>query len=324
MSNLTIVMYHYVRDVETTPYPRIKALSVGAFEGQLEYLRRHYNPISGHDLMNAVEAKAALPPRAVLLTFDDAYKDHFTNVLPLLERQKLSGCFFPPAQCILENRVLDVNKIHFILASVPNPKRLVKEVRELMDVMRGEFELGSFDAYWGRCGIASRYDPAEVMFVKRMLQKELPEALRAQLTDDLFQEYVTGDEETFARELYMDVAQVSALRSRGMYVGSHGFSHRWLNAIPVREQKQEIDASLRFLKLVGANTKRWMMCYPYGGYDDSVLGVLRERDCCVGLTTRVGIADLAGDDPLTLPRLDTNDLPKVGDAAPNEWTGRAG
>ena len=38
---LTIVMYHYVRDLRRSRFPGIKGLSLDAFEGQLEYLDHH-------------------------------------------------------------------------------------------------------------------------------------------------------------------------------------------------------------------------------------------------------------------------------------------
>jgi hypothetical protein len=51
-----------------------------------------------------------------------------------------------------------------------------------------------------------------------------------------------------------------------------------------------------------------------------LLRLLKLHGCAIGLTTRPEIADLANDDALQLPRLDTNDLPKDENAAPNEWT----
>jgi len=51
------------------------------------------------------------------------------------------------------------------------------------------------------------------------------------------------------------------------------------------------------------------MCYPYGGFNDSLLQILRDRRCPVGFTAEARIADLDVDDRLTLPRLDANDLP---------------
>jgi hypothetical protein len=83
---------------------------------------------------------------------------------------------------------------------------------------------------------------------------------------------------------------------------------------------REIDLSIELLEKVGSDTKRWIMCYPYGGYDRSLLEILKNRNCYVGLTTEVDIAELGQDNPLTLPRLDTNDLPKDSRAEPSEWT----
>ncbi len=73
---------------------------------------------------------------------------------------------------------------------------------------------------------------------------------------------------------------------------------------------------------VGYDTENWVIGYPYGAYNDSLLRILRQRGCRAGFTTEVRVADIDHDDPLTLPRLDTNDLPKRADAAPNAWTMR--
>jgi hypothetical protein len=193
-STVTIVMYHYVRDSKDSRYPGIKGVSCAEFEEQVRYLKRHHNPISGFDLMDAVAADAPLPSRPLLLTFDDGYADHFANVLPVLERHGVSGCFFPPARCILEHRVLDVNKIHFILAAVPDTARLVEHVLDFVQANRGAHGLAPPEAYWERLAKPNRFDPAEVIFVKRMLQRELPPKLRGAIVERLFDRYVSGDD----------------------------------------------------------------------------------------------------------------------------------
>jgi hypothetical protein len=62
------------------------------------------------------------------------------------------------------------------------------------------------------------------------------------------------------------------------------------------------------------------MRYPYSSYDAGLLHILGERGCVLGLNTEVAIAGLAQCDPLTLPRFDTNDLPKQSDATLSDWT----
>ncbi len=91
-------MYHFVRDLRNTRFPEIKGLDAAAFLGQLEYIRKHYDVVRMEDVIGAVENPSlSLPERALLLTFDDGYADHFQTVFPLLDRFGLQGSFFAPA-----------------------------------------------------------------------------------------------------------------------------------------------------------------------------------------------------------------------------------
>ena len=120
MQQLTILMYHFVRELPYTRYPKIKGLLTSEFKNQLTYLETHYQFVTIEECIQAIYSNNTknLPKNAILLTFDDAYIDHFVTVFPILESKKIQGCFFPPAKAILNNDVLDVNKIHFLLASV--------------------------------------------------------------------------------------------------------------------------------------------------------------------------------------------------------------
>src|SRR5689334_9574908 len=101
-------MYHYVRDAARSRYPGINGLSVDQFKGQLEYIGRHYEVIGAQELSEAIMRKQALPANAMLLTFDDGYKDHFETVFPILDQMGLTACFFPVGKAVRENVVLDV------------------------------------------------------------------------------------------------------------------------------------------------------------------------------------------------------------------------
>ena len=321
---LTIVAYHYARELKHSRYPEIKGLTTAQFREQIAYIKKHYTVISGDDLLASLNLGEALPPQALLLTFDDGYIDHFTQVFPILDQENLSGCFFPPARCILENKVLDVNKIHFILASVPDKQILIDHIFKCLNDYRSEHQLPDNNYFWNEFARPNRFDSREVVFIKRILQRGLPESLREIIVDSLFCKYVSSNEAAFAKELYLSVEQIQCMRRNGMYIGSHSYSHSWLNSIDRPAQEQEIDRSLKFLRKIGTPLHSWIMCYPYGAYNDSLLSVLSSRGCRVGLTLNVGIANLRRDNGLTLPRIDTNDLPKAADAPPNQWTLEAG
>src|SRR6185436_18294075 len=108
----------------------------------------------------------------------------------------------------------------------------------------------------------SRYDSAEVVFLKRLLQTVLPAALPSRILAELFAAHVTADESAFAEELYMSADQLRCMVRHGMYVGSHGYSHVRLGWLAPEEQALEVDRSLEFLAGLGTDTGSWMMCYP--------------------------------------------------------------
>ena len=318
---LTIVMYHYVRELEHSRFPDIKGLTVQQFKGQIEYMQKYYTFVTVEGLIAALDGKGdGLPRNALMLTFDDGYIDHFTNVFPILDEKGIQGCFFPVGKAVVEHRVLDVNKIHFVLASVSDKRDLVRQIFSCMDELRSEHGLKSNEYYYQKYAQASRFDPPEVVFIKRLLQKGIAEGPRAEITDRLFREHVGLDEAAFARELYMNADQLRCMKKTGMHISSHGYEHCWLDSVSSEVQKAEIESSLGFLGELGCDLRQWGFNYPHGALNESLVSLLRASGAEFGLTTKVGIADLDSEDPLLLPRLNTNDLPKDGKSDPNEWT----
>lgn len=308
MSELTIVMYHYVRDLKRSRYPEIKGRSVEEFRNQLDFFDRNYVVVTVEEILSAISGAGRLPSNALWLTFDDGYLDHYTNVFPLLFDRRWQGSFFPPVSAILHGELLDVNKVHFLLATSGNRSRLIGEIQDFVESHSAK-DIRPFDEYWEDLAVPSRLDSGEVMFIKRMLQHALPAEVRLKLIDTLFAKHVSADSSAFASELYVSTDQLRTMISCGMHVGSHGDTHYRLSLLEPARQALEIDNSIKFMKRLGVPTDQWVMCYPYGAYDQSVIGILKDRSCAVALTTRIGVARLKEDDPFALPRIDTNDFP---------------
>jgi len=310
MQTVSIITYHFVRKFYNTKYPEIKGLPVKDFNEQLNYLSKHYVFVTAEDCINAIYNNGDLPSNPVLLTFDDGYIDHFTEVFPILKKLGIKGVFFPPSKAVQENKVLSVNKIHFILASVKNSKVLLNDIYESLDSNRHLYNLNSNKYYFEllTCNLYG-FDNKEITFIKRILQKELDKKLRESIIDKLFKKYVTYDEESFANELYMNISQIEHMIGHGMHIGGHGHEHCWLNTISPKEQEADIDASLVFLKKIGIDSNNWIMCYPYGGYNKSLIEILKKKNCKLAFTVNKGIAKMNKKNALTLERFDTNDLP---------------
>lgn len=302
-TQVTIVMYHFVRDLKHSRYPGIKGLTVDEFKHQLSYFKQHYNFINMQDCIDAVYSDKALPKNPVLLTFDDAYIDHFLTVFPLLDEYNVQGCFFPPAKAIQENEVLDVNKIHFILAAAPNTQAIVEDLKVLFDELIAGYKVQSFEHYYDKLAKPSRFDDKDVIFIKRLLQSALPLEARRKITDKLFRQYVTEDEASFSKELYMNKDQLRCMVRNGMYVGGHGYDHFWLDTLNQSQQGIEISKTIDFLNSINPSINEWVMCYPYGAYNNSLILILKNNQCKLALTTEVGIANVTGKDAYTVHTL---------------------
>lgn len=309
MDNLTIVMYHYIRDLKSSRYPQIKALDLKLFEKHLEYFQKKFYFITIEEITQLIKDKKNLPKNCVHLTFDDAYIDHYTNVFPLLDKYGIQGSFYVPVKAIKENLVLDVNKIHFILANA-NINNLIVDVKILLNEIKTKYSLEEFDYYYKKLAVNNRFDSKDIIFFKRLLQVELDKKARDEITNILFERYVQIPQKTFSKELYMNEEQLKHMLRAGMHIGNHGYNHLWWDSLDKEELNKELDLSLDYLFNLGVRKDNWTACYPYGGYDEKSVDLLQQKACKLAFTTEVKKIDTQNCNSLLLPRLDANDINK--------------
>lgn len=308
MNKLYISMYHYVRDLKHSRYPEIKGLDLELFRKQMEFFKENFTVVRMEQVIDIINNGGWLPKNALLLTFDDGYIDNYTYVFPILEEFGFQGSFFIPGKTFTTHQLLDVNKIHYILASA-DIEKLVVDVKEKIDYYRGaEFDYPSTEELWNEYAIENRFDRKETIFVKRILQTVLPEKLRNRISSDLFEKYVGVSEEQLAYELYMTPEQIRTMKNHGMFIGIHGYDHYWLANLPEEQMKKDIDMALNALEDF-VDPECWVMNYPYGNQSQSVIEYISSKGACLGLTTEVRTADLSRDNRFTLPRFDCNDFP---------------
>lgn len=309
---LHISMYHYTRDLVHSRYPEIKGLTYDLFEQQLLFFSKNFSIVTMEEVIDVMQnGGGKLPENSLLLTFDDGYIDNFTVAMPLLKKYGMQGSFFIPGKTFTENVLLDVNKVHFVLASADNPKELVNDIYTLLDEARKTSEykdLPSNAELYVQYGIANRFDGADVIFCKRILQTAIPEKLRNEMSSKLFAKYVGLSESNFARELYMNHDQIKCMKDNGMFIGLHGYDHYWLGNLKEDEMKRDVDKALDVMSDF-IDKDAWVMNYPYGSYNQGVIDYIKSRGCVLGLTTQVALAVLTEENRFTLQRLDCNDFP---------------
>jgi peptidoglycan/xylan/chitin deacetylase (PgdA/CDA1 family) len=103
-----IFMYHYlsVPPAGADAVRQDLSVSPDQFEAQLAYLRQEgYETISLDQLSHALSQQATLPPKPIIFTFDDGYRDQYEQAFPLLRKYGYTATFFIFTQPIDENNV---------------------------------------------------------------------------------------------------------------------------------------------------------------------------------------------------------------------------
>lgn len=81
--SFNVLLYHHISDKT----PRSTSLSAAEFEGHLQYLKdNQYHVLDLGKAINAVKGGEELPNKSVVITFDDAWRDIYTQGLPLLKK----------------------------------------------------------------------------------------------------------------------------------------------------------------------------------------------------------------------------------------------
>ncbi len=313
-SGCTIVFYHYVRDVERTPFPGIKALSCDGFEAQLDWLGQRFDIVDGATFERAVASGSGFDRPTALLTFDDGFVDHYDYVFPSLKSRGLGGIFFVVGGTLRDKPLLaNVHRTHFLLSHLGADRFAAEAGAELE---REGIDVDGAKA--GREGIY-RYDEAPDIRIKRILNYEAPYPVADAVLSALFARHL-GDSEAFARSLYLSASQIREMAAGGMTFGFHTQSHPVLSRLNADAQRNELRDGPRVIReLSGQHSVPF--CYPYGfphTYNADTLASLQECGYSMAFNTVRREATIGQDARFELPRFDTRDVARA-----DEVTARA-
>ncbi|PAT43262.1 poly-beta-1,6-N-acetyl-D-glucosamine N-deacetylase PgaB [Vandammella animalimorsus] len=93
-NSFIVLSYHDVDDRQADQ--RFLAVTTHKLVAELAWLRENgYQAVSVQQILDAHEGKTPLPPKAILLTFDDGYRSFYTRVFPLLKSYQWPALLAP-------------------------------------------------------------------------------------------------------------------------------------------------------------------------------------------------------------------------------------
>jgi peptidoglycan/xylan/chitin deacetylase (PgdA/CDA1 family) len=302
---LIAVNFHYVRPSFDAPYPGIHGLTPEQFEAQLTTLARLGEFVSLDDVRACVHGSSVLPPRALLITFDDGLREQYSHAWPVLQRLGIPAVFFTNTAPLAEKKVLTVHKIH-ILRSQVAPDEILQLLAGLAPRFNIEFAPSADQEIASR---QYRYDSPGDASLKYFLNFKLDWQQRDQLVNACFSQLFGDNEAQQSRELYMEEKQIRELCAAGC-IGSHAHDHLPLGLLNREEAARQIEqASQNLEKWTGR--RPFAMSYPYGSQAACTpeTGEVA-RECGIEFAFSMERAtNVDFKSPLFLSRFDSNDVP---------------
>jgi peptidoglycan/xylan/chitin deacetylase (PgdA/CDA1 family) len=245
--SLRSVVFHNISATES-PFTTGMSVSVtpAKFEAALRFLTRYYTPVRLQDVLTNADGRG-LPPRAVLVTFDDAYASVAESAAPLCRQFGVPAVFFVNA-AFLDNQRLAPDNLVCYVANVLG----METIRAAAGTVRGvgTFELQSlsevFNCFFPAISLAER----EVFL-------------------DALRQSAGINEGRMAREagLYLTSKQLGEMASFDFEIGNHTYTHvhgRSLSRLDFGPQVERNKAELE----AASGTKVRSFSQPYGSSKD--------------------------------------------------------
>jgi peptidoglycan/xylan/chitin deacetylase (PgdA/CDA1 family) len=276
-STLTVVMFHRVLPRSDSRWPGSLAewtIASPAFDDCLAFFARHYNVVSLPDVLVATERNGRLPPRSLLITFDDGYADNVQHAMPMLRRRNLPAVVFVSSHIIGQQN------------------RLWTEVL-LSRFLAGQLTAGQVKAlqaalvHRGLDALSGDHHPETA--VRRIVQAA-PQ-LSAELAAEALAEAGLQLPQAAQREM-LTWSEAIELTNAHVAIGAHGKTH---TALPfARDLRAELDQPRDAIKnAVGAAYAcADTLSFPHGLFTPSIVADALERGYKLLFTTDETITSL--------------------------------
>jgi len=133
---LPILMYHKIGVPPVGSQLKKLWVSTSQFRSQMAYLaKRGYRSISFPELNDSLQGRGTLPPKPVILTFDDGYQNNYNQAFPVMREFGFKGVIFLVIQTVGWD-----NNWHDPATEARIPMLTWKQVEEMQ---KAGFEFGS-------------------------------------------------------------------------------------------------------------------------------------------------------------------------------------
>jgi peptidoglycan/xylan/chitin deacetylase (PgdA/CDA1 family) len=279
---VTVLMYHRITR-SGDPFP---GLDLARFRSQMKWIKRHCMVIAPEDLPRFARDTSRTRP-AVLVTFDDGYRDYYENAYPVLDELQIPAVVFLATSFMDNGGMIWTDALHWAAGATRMSAATLPWDRTATYDLRAE---AGREALLRQC--------------KRHL-KDAPDADRRRWMVTLFAELgVAGRDGEIARQM-MNWDEVRAIAGLTR-CGGHTHTHPIMSQLESSELEREVRVCRDRIAVETGVAPRYF-AYPNGrsvDFTEASKEVLRRYGFEFAFTTIEGV-NTRDADPLALRRMPT-------------------
>ncbi len=294
-SQAVVLMYHRVIDrvdLNRAHFQPGMYVTKEAFEMQMRYLTQHYNVVSLQGFAEIMKSGNKIPANTCVLTFDDGWKDTYTNVFPILKKYNLPATVFLVSSYIGTDQWFWPEEVSFLLTKGT-------ENIEIAEANLNNYPaLNRVDFY----RIISNPDITLVQKIEMIIEtlKRLDQEGREKVIDELRDFLKCGSVPDPSMPLLLSWDKVIEMSRHAITFGSHTKTHAILTKVSTHEAIEEIFESKRDIEK-RLSSACLAFCYPNGDYNNQIKRVVKDHYTC-SFTTEQGFVK-QGDDLFAIKRV---------------------
>jgi peptidoglycan/xylan/chitin deacetylase (PgdA/CDA1 family) len=244
---LRCVVFHDISDTESLFTKGLQVtVTRKTFEAALTFIVRHYTPVSLQQVISMSDVRD-LPPRPVLMTFDDAYTSVRDFAAPLCSTFGVPAVFFVNGAC-LDNKQLALHNLICYVSNVCGLATINAAIRSVD--CGGSPEVTSLDAIFSE--LLPTLSPATTNIFRRALVK------LAGISEDAL---------AAEADLYLSSKQLRDFAAFNFEIGNHTYSHVNCRSLSPADFAEEIDQNKRVLESAAGSQVR-SFSIPFGSSVD--------------------------------------------------------
>jgi peptidoglycan/xylan/chitin deacetylase (PgdA/CDA1 family) len=286
---LTILTYHRVDEPSARPdlMPSLISATPDGFAAHMAMVAREFDPVSLPDVLGALDDPRRLPGRAVLVTFDDGYRDFATNAWPTLRAASVPATLFVATAFTADRTARFWWDRLWAAVHGAAPSTLSTPI--------GALPVGPADA---RATVGRLRDWLKGLDHDAVLDEV--DRIVAALTRPVGEP--PGDPPPAA---VLDWDELRQLAAEGVTLAPHTRDHPLLDRVDPERAQAEITGSLQDLEReTGSVTSpARVLAYPSGAHGGSAVEAARRAGMTLAMTTERGGNDLRRADRLRLRRI---------------------